>query len=305
MKIKIPALLIIITVGLIVSPTFQLCAASRLNVFVSIMPQKYFVEQIGKERVTVNVMVKPGASPATYEPKPRQMAELSKAKLYFSIGVPFEHTWLKRIASAHPDMKIVQTDEGIQKVAMEVHHHEHDDEHEHDDDDSNHLQNHKALDPHIWLSPTLVKVQARIIFNALQKTDPVYREEYEKNYKGFIAKIEHLNQELKNIFANQNELQFIVFHPSWGYFARDFGLKQIPIEVEGKNPKPAQLKELIKHALKNHIRIVFVQPQFSARSARLVARAIRGNVVYADPLAEHWIKNLKEIARKLIQSPPQ
>jgi len=285
----------IFILGLIIFSKTQISAEPRLNIFVSIVPQKYFVEKIGKSRVNVNVMVKPGASPATYEPKPRQMVVLSKTRLYFAIGVAFEQSWLKRIASANPNMEIIHTDEGIRKIAMESHL-DHEDEHDETPDD--HSENHKGLDPHIWLSPSLVMVQAKKILDGLQKIDPTHQNEYDRNYQSFMAEIENLDHSLKSTFADQNDLQFIVFHPSWGYFARDYKLQQIPIEIEGKNPKPAQLKELIKQARKNHIQIIFVQPQFSTRSAKLVARAIRGEVVFADPLAENWMKNLRAVAEK-------
>jgi zinc transport system substrate-binding protein len=112
-----------------------------------------------------------------------------------------------------------------------------------------------------------------------------------------------LDQELKQIFAGEKGLQFMVFHPSWGYLAHDYGLKQVPIEIEGKDPKPAQLKELIKHAKEDGIKVVFVQPQFSTKSAKLVASEIGGQVAFADPLAEDWMNNLRMIAQKFKDSP--
>ena len=162
-------------------------AADRLSVFVSILPQKYFVQQIGKDLVDVKVMVQPGASPATYEPKPRQMADLAKTDIFFAVGVPFENAWLNKIAAANPDMKVIHTDEGVQKRAMLAHQHEHDaqveEQHESDLDhekgehyeEVDHDKDHHGgtgLDPHIWLSPPLVKVQGRTILTALSEADP-------------------------------------------------------------------------------------------------------------------------------------
>ncbi|THB75960.1 MAG: cation ABC transporter substrate-binding protein [Desulfobacteraceae bacterium] len=288
-------------------------AAEKLSVFVSIVPQKYFVQQIGKDMVDVKIMVKPGASPATYEPKPRQMAELSKAKLYFSIGVPFENAWLKKISAANPDMQVIHTDHGIEKIAMAAHHHHeeealhhdaHEAEHhegEHHDADEHHGEehhDHAGSDPHIWLSPKLVKVQAKTILKALQAADPSNKTAYEANFNSFAAKIDALDQDLKQVFTGKKGLQFMVFHPSWGYIAHDYGLKQVPIEMEGKDPKPGQLKELIKHAKEDGIKVVFVQPQFSTKSAKTVAREIGGQVAFADPLAEDWMNNLRMIAEK-------
>jgi zinc transport system substrate-binding protein len=265
-------------------------AGKKLAVFVSIAPQKYFVHQIGQERVDVQVMVPPGASPATYEPKPRQMAALSKTAIYFAIGVPFEKNWLKKIAAANPNMQVVHTDHGIQKIPMSVHHHEA--EHHSEKD------HHGEPDPHIWLSPTLVMIQARTIRDALQEIDPAYHSVYETNYEAFVATLAALDAELRNMFADKQGSQFMVFHPSWGYFAHTYGLKQVAVEIEGKEPKPAQLKELIEHARENEIKIIFVQPQFSSKSAKLVAKAIDGQVVVADPLAQDWSRNLREVVRE-------
>ncbi len=325
----------ILTFGLTASAT----AKSKVPVFVSILPQKYFVQQIGKDLVDIQVMVQPGASPATYEPKPRQMANLSKTKIYFAIGVPFEKAWLKKIAATNPGMQVVQTDQGIEKLEMVAHHHhdeheghehhgeghheheeaghhgeeKHEHEHAHEKDhhgeehhhekgkhheDEHDHHEHTGLDPHIWLSPPLVKIQARTILTALQNADPQNRAVYEANYKTFTAQLERLDNDLKKVFTGKTGLDFMVFHPAWGYFAHAYGIKQVPIEIEGKDPKPAQLKELIKHAKEEGVKVVFVQPQFSTRSAKVVAREIGGQVVFADPLAEDWMTNLREVANK-------
>jgi zinc transport system substrate-binding protein len=289
-------------------------AADKLPVFVSIVPQKYFVQQIGKDLVDAQVMVQPGANPATYEPKPKQMADLSKTKIYFAIGVPFENAWLSKIAATNPDMRVIHTDHSIEKLAMEAHHHhddhekgEHHGEEKHGNEKGEHHgkaehdkdhHEHTGLDPHIWLSPPLVKIQARTILAALQEADPAHRSVYEANFKAFAAQIDQLDADLKKTFAGKKGLQFMVFHPAWGYFAHAYGLKQVPIEIEGKDPKPAQLKELIQHARENNIKVVFVQPQFSTKSAELIAREIGGQVAFADPLAEDWMANLRQVADK-------
>ena len=266
-------------------------AGKKLTVFVSIAPQKYFVHQIGQERVDVEIMVPPGASPATYEPKPRQMAALSKTPVYFAIGVPFEKNWLKKITAANPNMRVVHTDHGIQKIPMNAHRHAAEPHTE--------KGHHGEPDPHIWLSPELVKVQARTIRDALQEVDPAHRSVYDTNYKAFVSTLAALDAEFRNMFVDKQGLQFMVFHPSWGYFARTYGLKQVAVEIEGKDPKPAQLKALIEHAKDNGIKIIFVQPQFSSKSAKLVAKEIGGQVVVADPLAQDWSGNLRQVVREI------
>ena len=273
-------------------------ATDKLRVFVSIVPQKYFVEQIGGKRVEVQVMVKPGASPHTYEPKPRQMAALAKTGIYFAIGVSFEKVWLRKIAAANPQMKIVRTDQGIRKIPMATHLHEEDEE---DEDDDRHDE-HGSLDPHIWLSPLLVKTQAQHILHALRETAPAFQAEFESNYQRFIVAIESFDAQLREILRRKSGSQFLVFHPSWSYFASDYGLEQVSIEIEGKSPKPAQLKDLIEYAKQKRINVIFVQPQFSTRSAELIAREIGGQVVFADPLAANWMTNLRMIAAKFKQA---
>jgi zinc transport system substrate-binding protein len=292
----------------------QALAKNKLTVFVSIVPQKYIVHQIAKDLVDVEVMVLPGADPHAYEPKPQQMVAISKAKLYFAIGIEFEKANLSKIVSVNPHIKVVPTDRGIKKMPMAAYHH-HDEEGEHHEKSELHKEGehrnekaesahhgdhheHGGLDPHIWLSPPLVKIQARTIMNALQEIDPSHRDLYQSNFQQFVSQINRLDSELKTIFAGKKGLQFMVFHPSWGYFAKAYGLKQVPVQIEGRDPKPAQLKELIEHAREKNIKVIFVQPQFSAKSAKLVAKEINGEVAFVDPLAENWSANLREVANK-------
>ena len=273
-------------------------ASETLGVFVSILPQKYFVEKIGGDRVDVSVMVKPGSSPAIYEPKPRQMADLTFAKIYFAVGVPFEQVWLEKIAGANPAMRVVHTDAGIEKNPMEAHH-PHDEKQVEQDPVHSADHDHQNLDPHIWLSPPLVKRQANTILEALLQVDPDHRTGYERRYKEFVRELDELHLHLKSLFNGKEDLEFMVFHPSWGYFAHTYGLRQIAIEIEGKAPKPAQLLEAIRYARQHHIQAVFVQPQFSKKSAALIAGEINARVVVVDPLAENWHENIKRVALEL------
>lgn len=261
-------------------------AAERVPVFVSIVPQKYFVERIGKNHVDVQVMVSPGASPATYEPRPGQMAALSKAVLYFAVGVPFEQAWLSKFSAANPAMKIIHTDQNIEKLSMTAHTHDE-------------ASGHTGPDPHIWLSPPLVKKQVTTILNALQEADPDHAAEYQTNAAAFVADIDALDKELAALFADAAGSSFLVFHPSWGYFAHAYGLIQVPVEIEGKEPKPGQLRDLIEYARDNRISVILVQPQFSSRSAQVLAREIGGKVAVADPLAGNWPENLRAVARTI------
>ena len=269
-------------------------AADRIPVFVSISPQAYFVQQIGKDIVDVQVLVEPGADPHTYEPKPQQMVALSKAVLYFAVGIEFETAKLEKLTAINPQMKVVHTDHGIMKLTMAANggHHA--------DDDPEEAHRHPGnLDPHIWLSPPLVIQQARWILTALQTVDPANRSAYEANYRTFILELVDLDAHLRVAFDGLKGSPFMVLHPSWGTFAHTYGLKQVPIEVEGKNPKPAQLKKLIEHARSNQIKVVFAQPQFSSKSARQISKAIGGRVAFVDPLAQDWANNLRQVAKEI------
>jgi zinc transport system substrate-binding protein len=266
-------------------------SAEPLRVFVSILPQTYFVKKIGGNLVDVSVMVPPGANPHLYEPRPAQMVALAKVKIYFAVGVTFEEAWLPRLAAVNPKMRIVHTEEGIEKIAMESHYHE----------VAEREEGHEHLgikDPHVWLSPPDVKVQARNILKALQEEDAVHRGVYEANAEALEKEIDDLDGALRKIFAGKKGMKFMVFHPSWGYFAKAYGLQQIPVEVEGKEPKPGQLKDLIELARRDQIKVIFVQPQFSTKSAETIAKAIGGRVVLADPLSADWSKNLLEVAER-------
>ena len=273
--------------------------ARPLKVFVSILPQKYFLEKIGGDLVEVAVMVQPGASPATYEPKPRQMVALAKTDIYFAIGVPFEATWLIKIAATNTKMVVVHTEAGIQKVAM-ITQHQHAEQAEQHQGKTGHRQDrHRIKDPHIWLSPPLVMQQARNILNGLGALDKAHRPIYEANYRNFILEIVDLDLKLKRTLETAGgHLEFMVFHPSWGYFARAYGLKQIPIEMEGKEPKPAELQYLIQYGREHSIKAIFVQPQFSWQAAQTIAESLGGQIILVDPLAPDWKKNLQEVAVK-------
>jgi len=249
-------------------------APHELTVFVSILPQKYFVERIGGEVVTVNVMVEPGASPATYEPKPAQMAALSQAAAYFSIGVPFEKAWLEKIQAANPQMKLVETAQGIERIATEG----------------------GGYNPHIWLSPALVKIQAENSYAALAELDPAHEPQFKANLEAFLADIEALDAQIRATLEKTESKKFIVFHPAWTYFARDYGLEEIPIEVGGQEPSAQELAALIEKAQSENIRVVFVQPEFSQEDAQTIAKEIGGEVLSISTLSPDWLANLEKVA---------
>jgi zinc transport system substrate-binding protein len=273
-------------------------------VFVSILPQKYFVEKIAGSHVDVAVMVEPGASPHSYEPKPFQMTGLSHAQAYFSIGIEFEKTWLPRFAALSPHMYIVHTDTLIPKIAGGHVCEEH----------SELIGNaktvgaagqqipacsdeHNGVDPHIWLSPELAKQQAQTICRGLIHIDTAHAAEYTANCAQLLKEITALQATMRTILKPGTE--FMVFHPSWAYFAQEFGLKQIAVEVDGKEPSPREMAAIFSLAQQYHITTVFAQPQFSQQSAQVIAHQLNGRVVPADDLAYNWADNLVSVAKAI------
>jgi zinc transport system substrate-binding protein len=269
--------------------------AVPMPVAVSILPQKYFVEKIGGNLVDVEVMVPPGATPEQYEPKPKQMLALGRSRIYFACGVPFEKIWLAKLVSANTKIVVIHTEKDIAKRAIEAHSH-------HDEgvrpEGAGHEE--EIEDPHLWLSPPLVVSQARAIFEALAANDPQNRPSYETNYKSFISELVDLDLYISRLFASTAKPGcFMVFHPAWGYFADAYGLKQVPVEVEGKEPKARELDEFIRHARELGVKAIFVQPQYSPRTAQTVADAVGGKLVEADDLAPDWDKNIRQVAEQI------
>jgi len=269
-------------------------AGNRIQVTVSIIPQKLLVQRIAGELVDVQLLVQPGHSPATYEPTPRQMMELSKAHLYYRIGVPFEDIWMHSIQDTYPNLPILDARDGIELREMEAADagHDHGDSHGHEDG---------GFDPHIWLSPPLIKTMALGLRDKLIELDPSNSNTYVKNHSDLANSLDLLDADIRKTLEKLNSRKFMVYHPSWGYFADTYGLKQIPIESEGKEPGAKALVHLIEDAKKNHIGAIFVQKQFSQRQARSVAGAIGAKVVVIDPLSEGYPEDLLEAAKAMVQ----
>jgi len=293
---------------LVLSFSFMSLFANNLKVTVSIVPQKYFVEQIAGDKVQVNVMVRPGFSPATYEPQTSQMKLLSDSQVYFSTGVPFENAWLEKFEDANRKMLLVDTSKGITKLEMSEHdHHEEEHEKEHHDEkekDNHHDEEHHedGLDPHVWLDPLLVKIQAKTIYETLVQIDKKNADFYTKNYHVFLGKLDELDKKLETKLKNVSNSEFMVFHPSWGYFAKRYNLEQIVVEKEGKEPKPKEIVELIKEAKEHGIKVVFVSPQFSQKAAKTIATSIKGKVVNIDHLAYDYPTGLMNTATAIYDS---
>jgi len=265
----------------------------RLVVAVSIVPQAGFVEAIGGDKVEVVVMVPPGASPHTYEVTPAQMVKLSEAKMYARVGSPveFELTSMGRLIAANPNMLVIDCSEGIQLLDM----HDHDNDHDNDHDDE-HDHKHAGPDPHIWLSVRNAMTMVQNICAGLVEVDPDNRAYYEQNCAEYLEELRELDNEIAEILSGVQNRRFIVFHPAWGYFAHDYDLIQIAVEKGGKEPDIEYQIRLIEEAREHEIRVVFVSPQFSIKSAEVIAGEIGGQVVRIDPLAKDFIANMRAVA---------
>lgn len=259
-----------------------------MKVFVSVIPQAYFVERIGTERVEVEVLVGPGQSPHTYEPSPKQMARLGEARIFFRVGIPLENTLVPKIARAFPRLDIVDTRKDVTFIPMDDHH--------------GHSHGRGTPDPHIWLDPLRVKIQIRTICDALVRADPTGAERYRSNLAAFSADLDRLHGELQEVFAPLKGSGVYVYHPAFGYLADAYGFTQVAVESGGKEPSARQLANLVRQARDDGVRFIFMQPQFSKKNAQAIAREIGGAVVLIDPLPRDYIAEMRSMARTIRDS---
>lgn len=287
---------LILLLSLLVSSTL---GAEPLSVFVSLLPQQTFVERLGGPDVVVESLVKPGFSPHTYEPTPSQIARLAEAELFVGIGLPFESAWMERLRAANPNMRLLDLSEGIERRVMEAHDHHHD---HHAHAPAVPAQAGSELDPHLWTSPRLVRTMGERIAAVLTELDPAHASDYAARLATFQADLEALDADIRAQLAGLKHRRFMVYHPAWGYFADAYGLTQIPIELDGKEPGPRQLADLIDQARKQNVKVIFVQPQFSRKAAEQVARAIDGRVEAIDNLAPDYFENLRRVALAIAAS---
>ncbi len=255
--------------------------SSRITV--SIPPQAWLVEQIGQGSVEVASLLGSGDSPATFQPTDFQITAVLRSRLFFRIGVPFENgRWMEAIRSTRR-VPIVDTRRGIDLRPMR-----------------SASRSRAGLDPHIWLSPKLLEIQARTIADELMAVDPESANRLRMNLTQLTSELDRLDRSLTTKLAPYRGKTFMVFHPSWGYFANDYGLRQVAIEVEGKEPTDDELTEIQRLARELGTGIIFVQPQIHSRAAEAVAEAIGAKVVEIDPLQPDIISNLEQVADLLV-----
>ena len=257
---------------------------------VTILPQKYVVSQIAGDKFTVNVLIPEEGNHETYEPTAQQMVETSKSVVYFKVGhLSVEESWLNKLAESNPEMKIYNTAEGFELIEGAPHVH------------GDHVHA-GGIDPHTWLSVTGVRAQAGVVLKALQEIDPENSAYFQSNYTGFIASLDTLDSRIRELISSSGVTSFMIYHPSLGYFARDYQLEQIAIEQDGKEPSTAAMKELTDLASEKKISTIFISSQFSKQSALTIADQINAKVVEFNPSSADWSNNMLQIAQKLADS---
>lgn len=252
---------------------------------VSIAPFKYFVEEIAGNDFTVNIMVPAGADPHVYEPIPEQIIKLRKSAAYISNGyLGFEMNWLERFYEASPEMKRLSLGDSIKPIAPE-HHRE-----------GGHIE---GADPHYWASPKCALSMAGSIKGLLCELNPSQMQKYDSNYDALISKIRELDNKASRYFSVTKAKCFMIYHPNLAYLARDYGLEEIPVEFEGKEPTPSRLRELIDRSRQERIKTIFVQREYDTKNAKVIAREIGAQIAIIDPLSEYWEKSEMEIIEAL------
>jgi zinc transport system substrate-binding protein len=256
--------------------------AGKPIVGVSIVPQATFVQVVADNLVEVVTMVPPGNSPGNYAPTPREIQKLSKAKLYFSISVPAEQAnILPKGKALNPKMKVINLATEVEKVYTPRYF------------------TPGNRDPHIWLSPKRVKTMIEVIAKELATIDPKHQSVYNRNAQAYLKKLDQLDQTIKTIFSNKTKKNFIVFHPALGYFADDYGLNMLALQIDGKEASSKNFQKIADFAKQYHIKIIFYQEEFDSKQAQALAAEIDGKVEKFAPLASDYIENLKKIAKLL------
>ena len=269
------------------------CGRDRNNtrvriITVSIAPIKYFVEQIAGSDFQINIMVPVGADPHTYEPFPEQINRLRKSEAYISNGyLSFEMSWLDRFYQTNPRMKKLSLGD---KIDLLVSSHQHEGGHE------------EGADPHYWMSPKCALIMASSIKELLCNLNSSQKQKYEINFQSLVLKIQALDEKAKEYFEGAEHKSFMIYHPNLGYLARDYGLEEIPVEFEGKEPPPSRIRELIDRARRDNLKIIFVQREYDTKNAKAIAGEIGAELKIIDPLSEEWQQSTMDIINSLHNS---
>ena len=264
-------------------------AVDKPVISVSIIPQQYFIEQLAGGLAEVNVMIPPGASPATYEPTVSQLGKLDRSAVYMRIGyVGFEQSWMEKITSVNPDMKIVDLSEGVEIIGEEA-----------GDGGDHHGHAHYGTDPHIWMSTINARIIARNIHKELLLLFPGEKEYLQARFDLFSHSLDSLHLAIGSRLEGIENRTFMIYHPALTYYARDYALEQLSLEIEGKSPSPMHLKEMTDLARVNDISNILIQSQFDRKNAEVLSRETGAEIIQFDPLDLQWGDQMYYIAEQL------
>lgn len=267
-----------------------------LRVFVSVLPQAYLVERIGGELVTVNALVQPGQSEETYEVTPRQMDALSRAQVFFRVGMPFENALLPKIARSCPGLRVVDMRDGVPLLADAGC------GHDHAHGDHGHAHAHGDWDPHIWMDPMRVKIQVETVASVLTEALPEARESFAANLAALERDLDAAHTQIAAILEPYRGRRIFVYHPAFAYLTDAYGLEQVSVEFEGKEPGPKRVQQLVDAMKAEGARAIFVQPQFSRQTAAAIAQETGAAIVELDPLSKDLVAALTHIAGEFARS---
>ena len=248
--------------------------------YVSILPLRSLVQGIVGDDFDIEVLVPPGASPETFEPTPRQFVGLNKARMVFNVGLIDFETML--LAKVEDQAKVVDLSRGIELITCTCSHGSHGHTHTH------------GIDPHVWTSPRALQKMAENAYEAIREAYPD-SVKYETNYRLLQQELKALDERTAARIAASDVEYFIIYHPALTYYARDYGLRQIAIEADGKEPSAKQLTQLIRQAREDGVRRILYQSQFPASAVEVIARDIDAEYAEVDPLREDVIANIEEI----------
>ncbi|MFZ4455405.1 MAG: metal ABC transporter solute-binding protein, Zn/Mn family [Bacteroidales bacterium] len=262
----------------------------KTTITVSILPQKYFADRIVGNRMEVMCMVPAGSNPEAYDPSPNQLVQLNKSKAYLAVGnLGFELAWLDKLKQNHPELQLINASAGIPLI---VENEKAEGKH---DEGSEELHEHVGPDPHVWSSPKSARILAQNIYNAIVSIDSTHQKQYAKNLIALLSEIDTLDHQITLKLAKVKNRSFLIYHPALTYLARDYGLNQFSVEYNGKEPTPQHIKTLINVARKENIKVIFIQREFDAKNATILAKETGCRVVQIDPLNYEWAKGLTEI----------
>ena len=294
MNLRRIIIVLLLFAGIFIAGTLIYFAASnqeevdngKIDVAVSIGPEVEFVKAVGGDKVNVILMVPPGSDPHTYEPLPGQLTRVSNAKMYAEVGTPveFEINYMGKIKSINPTMLVVNCSEGVNLISNTA-------ENESDE-----------VDPHIWTDPKNAEIMVENIYQGLVQIDPADKDYFQKNRDQYLKKLDELDKNATKLIKEKNSSIIIVFHPAFGYYAKEYNLTMIAAMINDEEPSPQRIAMLVDTAQKNNIHVVFTEPQYNPKYMQSVASQIGGRVVFVNDLDENYLQNMENISKAFSES---